>query len=198
MQAKFEELIEGYVTGNIGISEAFLNVALCKALQTNLMRLKRDSRLGMAGTGKSQSRDKTQPVLRSDKTSWLDNNSKNDAEREFLDTIKEFMAHLNATCYTGLNTFEFHYALYEEGTFYSRHRDQLRNDYNRKFSFISYLNEDWIATDGGQLLIHTDAGTQEILPNNQKAIFFKSDELEHEVAIALRPRMSVTGWLKRV
>ncbi len=196
MQAKFEELIEGFITGNIGISETFLNLPLATALQQNLQRLKRDSRMEAAGIGNA-TKDKNQKV-RTDKTSWLDSATKNHAEMEFLDTISQFMGHLNKTCFTGLNACEFHYALYEKGAYYNKHKDQLRNDSNRKFSMISYLNEDWTESDGGQLIVHQNETTQSILPNNQKAIFFQSDVLVHEVAIANRPRMSVTGWLKRV
>ncbi len=197
MEAKFEELIAGFVTGNVGISEQFLGLPLSAALQQNLQRLKRDSRLIAAGIGNAPVKDKNQKI-RGDKTSWLDTNTKNEAEMEFLDMIRQFMLHLNKTCFTGLNACEFHYAIYEKGTFYNRHKDQLRNDNNRKFSMISYLNENWLDTDGGQLIIHQNETTQEIMPTNQKAIFFQSDMLEHEVAIANRPRMSITGWLKRI
>ncbi len=196
MEAKFEELIEGFVTGNVGISDTFLSLPLAAALQQNLLRLKRDSRMMAAGIG-NQVKDKNQKV-RSDKTSWLDTNTKNEAEMEFLEITRLFMVHLNKTCFTGLNACEFHYALYEKGAYYNKHKDQLRNDNNRKFSMISYLNENWLEADGGQLIIHQNETTQEILPNNQKAIFFQSDVIEHEVAIANRPRMSITGWLKRV
>ncbi|MDR3678390.1 MAG: 2OG-Fe(II) oxygenase [Flavipsychrobacter sp.] len=198
MEAKFEELIEGFITDKIGISESFLSIPLAAALQQNLLRLKRDSRMIRANIGNAVIKDKNQKA-RGDKTCWLDIKSKNPAEMEFLDIIRQFLEQLNKTCYTGLNAFEFHYALYEVGTSYSRHKDQLRNDYNRKFSMISYLNEDWIETDGGQLVIHHDEdSTQEIFPNNQKTLFFQSDVLEHEVVTATRPRMSITGWLKRV
>ncbi len=197
MEAKFEELIEGFVTNKIGISEAFLSLPLAAALQQNLLRLQRDSRMIRAGIGNAVMKDKTQKV-RGDKTCWLETNTKNAAEMEFLDMIRQFMEHLNKSCFTGLNSCEFHYALYEEGTAYTRHKDQLKNDYNRKFSMISYLNENWIQSDGGQLIIHHNEDTQEILPTNQKAIFFQSDILEHEVVVATRPRMSITGWLKRV
>lgn len=198
MEAKFEELIEGFITGNIGISENFLSVPLAAALQQNLLRLKRDSRMIRANVGNAAIKDKNQTV-RGDKTCWLNNKSKNEAEMEFLDIVRQFMEHLNRSCYTGLNACEFHYALYEEGTAYSRHKDQLRNDYNRKFSMIGYLNNDWLETDGGMLVIHKeDDTTMNIMPTNQKAIFFQSDVLEHEVALAHRPRMSITGWLKRV
>ena len=115
-----------------------------------------------------------------------------------MEQVTHFMEHLNRTCYTGLNACEFHYALYEKGTFYSRHKDRFRNDDNRKFSMISYLNTDWLEADGGQLIIHNEGAMQQISPENQKAVFFQSDLLEHEVAMSFRPRMSITGWLKRV
>jgi SM-20-related protein len=198
MEAKFEELIEGFVKGNIGISESFLSDQLATALRENLLRLKRDSRMINAGIGNAVLKDKNQKT-RGDKTCWLDAKSKNVAELEFLDMIQQFMGHLNKTCFTGLNACEFHYALYEEGTSYSRHKDQLKNDYNRKFSMISYLNEDWLETEGGQLVVHREDGElHKILPDNRKAVFFQSDIIEHEVVVATRPRMSVTGWLKRV
>jgi SM-20-related protein len=197
MEAKFEELIEGFVNNSIGISDTFLSIPLAAALQQNLLRLKRDSRMMSAGIGNAQVKEKNQKI-RGDKTCWLDAKSKNVAEMEFLDIVAQFMGHLNKTCFTGLNACEFHYALYEEGTAYTRHRDQLKNDYNRKFSMISYLNENWTDSDGGNLVVHRDEETQEIAPNNQKTIFFQSDIIEHEVAITHRPRMSVTGWLKRV
>jgi len=197
MISKFDELIEGFVTNKIGISDTFLSLPLAAALHQNILKLKRDSRLTKAGVGNASVKDKNQKI-RGDKTCWLDSKSKNEAEMEFLDTVKEFMGHLNKTCYTGLNSCEFHYALYEEGTFYTKHRDQLKNDYNRKFSMISYLNEDWTEQDGGQLIIHRDESTEEIMPSNQKTVFFQSDIIEHEVAIAKRARMSITGWLKRV
>jgi len=197
LEAKFEELIEGFVTGNIGISETFLSISLAAALQKNLLQLDKDNLMIKAGIGNDKVKDKEQKA-RGDSTSWLQDDTKNDAEMEFMDTIRQFIGHLNRTCYTGLNACEFHYALYEEGTFYNRHKDTFRNDNDRKFSMISYLNHDWVAADGGQLIIHQNETSQSILPNNRKAVFFQSDVLEHEVAVAHRSRMSVTGWLKRV
>ena len=197
MQAKFEELIEGFVTNKIGISESFLSLPLAGALQQNILRLNRDSRMESAGIGNNSAKDKTQKI-RGDKTCWIDSKTKNTSEMEFLDMIRQFIELLNKTCFTGLNSCEFHYALYEQGAYYSRHRDQFKNDYNRKFSMIGYLNNEWTEADGGQLIIHQNEETQSILPGNRKAVFFQSSELEHEVAIACKQRMSITGWLKRV
>ena len=197
MEAKFEELIEGFITNKIGISEAFLSLPLAAALLQNIHRLDRDSRMEQAGIGNNTAKDKTQKI-RGDKTSWIDSKTKNIAEMEFLDMIRQFTGHLNKTCYTGINACEFHYALYEKGSYYLRHKDQFKNDHNRKYSMIAYLNEGWVESDGGQLIIHDNDTTQEISPTNQKAVFFQSNVLEHEVAISHKARMSITGWLKRV
>jgi SM-20-related protein len=62
---------------------------------------------------------------------------------------------------------------------------------------ISYLNADWLESDGGQLMIHSEKGSQKIDPVQGKMVFFKSDEMEHEVMLTNKRRMSVTGWLKR-
>lgn len=198
MEAKFEELIEGYITGNIGISEAFLTKALSEALTVNLLDLSKRGGLTTAGIGNDPLKA-TVARIRSDKTSWLDIASRNSAEMEFLDIVTRFIAYMNETCYTGLNAFEFHYALYEKGAFYGRHKDQFRNNNSRKFSMISYLNEDWETTDGGQLVLHHEGrAAQNVSPNFGTTVFFKSDVLEHEVTAAIRPRMSVTGWLKQI
>uniref|UniRef100_UPI004047D529 2OG-Fe(II) oxygenase family protein n=1 Tax=Flavobacterium sp. TaxID=239 RepID=UPI004047D529 len=39
--------------------------------------------------------------------------------------------------------------------------------------------------------------TQKIAPTNRKTVFFKSNELVHEVLETHKPRLSVTGWLRR-
>ena len=61
---------------------------------------------------------------------------------------------------------------------------------------IMYLNTDWQENDGGELRIHHAAHLQNITPVNGKSVFFKSSELEHEVMLTNKPRMSITGWLK--
>ena len=154
--------------------------------------------MATAGIGNALAKTNTVSV-RTDRTSWLEAGTKNSAELEFLEIIERFIAYLNQTCYTGLNASEFHYALYEEGSFYGRHKDQFRNNNNRKYSMISYLNENWVESNGGQLVIHHEERiAQSILPLNCRTVFFQSEILEHEVLKANRSRMSVTGWLKRI
>jgi SM-20-related protein len=48
--------------------------------------------------------------------------------------------------------------------------------------------------DGGELMIHQNRN-QKLRPQG-KTVFFKSDELLHEVLVTQNTRMSITGWLK--
>lgn len=148
-----------------------------------------------AGTGNNEKLSHNSAV-RSDSIYWLDRKHEDLYENEFFDRIEDFIKYLNISCYTGITGCEFHYSLYESGSFYKKHLDQFQNDSDRKYSMISYLNEGWKEEDGGQLMIHQKDKDQKIDPCNGKTVFFKSDALVHEVLPTNRRRMSVTGWLK--
>ena len=197
MNSPFDLLIDSYLETKVGIDTNFLTEALSAGLQQNIFQLQQDELMTVAGVGNKEVKDPNQKT-RTDKISWMDKNSRNNYEQQFLKLVEEFIDHLNSTCYTGINAYEFHYAVYEEGSFYKRHKDQFKNDSNRKYSLINYLNKNWLEEDGGQLMVYQDEATQRISPQSQTAVFFKSDEIEHEVIKANRSRMSISGWLKRV
>jgi SM-20-related protein len=192
----FDLLIDSFLDTNVGIDKCFLNKKLCSGLRQHIIELQTNDAMKLAGIGNDEVRDDTQK-MRGDKIYWMDKSHPNVFEKEFLEQIEDFIQHLNRTCYTGINDYEFHYAVYEEGSFYKRHKDQFKNDSQRKFSLINYLNEDWLEEDGGQLWLYQDEGVQKILPQAQTTVFFKSNEMEHEVTKANRNRMSITGWLKQ-
>ena len=197
MNNPYDTLIDSYLDNRVGIDPGFLSETLSNGLHQNILQLQQDELMTDAGIGNESIKDVHQ-IWRGDKIYWLDKKHDNTYEQDFLLLVEGFIEHLNSTCYTGINGYEFHYALYEEGSFYKRHRDQFKNDSNRKFSLINYLNENWLEEDGGQLLVYQDETVQKILPHSQTAVFFKSDEMEHEVTKANRTRMSITGWLKCV
>ncbi len=197
MTEHFDLLIDSYLENNIGINTKFLSPALSKGLQQNILQLQKEDKMSPAQIGNDLHKDKQQ-TMRSDKIYWMDKSRDNVFEQEFLKLAEDFIEHLNRTCYTGINGYEFHYAVYEEGSSYKRHRDQFKNNSDRKFSLISYLNDNWQQEDGGQLWVYQDDAVQKILPQSQTAVFFKSDEMEHEVTMANRSRMSITGWLKQM
>ena len=196
MNQHFDLLIDSYLENKVGIDPQFLSDALSKGLQQNIHQLENDGLMTAAGIGNEAMKDANQK-MRGDKIYWMDKRHDNIFEQAFLQQIEDFIDRLNKTCYTGINGYEFHYAVYEKGSSYKKHKDQFKNDSNRKYSLINYLNENWLEEDGGQLSVYQENGVQHISPIAQTAVFFKSDEMVHEVMVANRSRMSITGWLKR-
>ena len=196
MENSFEALIATFIENKVGISEHFLSTKLANSLKQNLIALNQKSLLMAAGIGNS---DKLSydGAIRSDSIYWLDKKHNNAFENEFFAQIEAFILYLNQSCYAGITGYEFHYSLYESGDFYLKHLDQFKNNPSRKYSMISYLNSNWQESDGGELLIHQADNNQKISPTQGKTVFFKSDELVHEVLVTQNTRMSITGWLKR-
>ncbi len=196
MEIAFETMITSYLEDKIGIVPHFISNELAQHLKQNLLDLFQQKLLLAAGVGNEKKLVHNSEV-RSDAIYWLDKNHDNQYETEFLVYIEAFIKYLNESCYAGITSYEFHYSLYESGSFYVKHLDQFNDNSSRAFSMICYLNADWKIEDGGQLSIHQSGSTQKIAPTQGKTVFFKSDELEHEVLVTNERRMSVTGWLKR-
>ena len=195
METDFEVLITSFIETNIGVSDNFLGDALAKHLKSNLLSLHLQNLLLPAGTGNADRLLHDQEV-RSDVIYWLDRKHENTYENEFFNKIEDFIRYLNISCYAGIVDYEFHYSLYEPGSFYKQHRDQFQNNSGRKYSMISYLNADWKKEDGGELLIQQGQTNQSISPTLGKTVFFNSNHLIHEVLTTQQRRMSITGWLK--
>lgn len=196
MENNFEILIESFIKENVGIDNHFISDELSLHLKQNLLELLSQNKLQEAGTGNELlvSHNKT---VRGDSIYWLDRAHNNEYENDFLDQIDDFVKYLNRSCFAGINGYEFHYSLYEVGSFYQKHLDQFNNNPSRKYSMISYLNDDWQESDGGQLMIYQNYNNKKINPTQGKTVFFKSNELQHEVLVTQKQRMSITGWLKR-
>ena len=195
MSSPFDTLINSYIDTRAGIDPFFISETLADGLSAHILKLQQAGLLHAAGTGNGEKKG-IHESIRNDKICWLNHSNHNSFEQEFLQQADAFIAYLNQTCYTGINACEFHYAVYDCNSFYKRHLDQFRTNGNRKFSLITYLNKGWTDEDGGQLHIYNEAHTERILPHARTAVFFKSDELEHEVTLTHRQRLSVTGWLK--
>ena len=195
MQDVFDILIDSFVRDKVGIAENFLSLPLAASLKVNLAELFNQKLLVSAGTGNAHevSHDKK---VRSDIIYWLDRSHNDSSENAFLDLMDRFVLYLNQTCYTGITGYEFHYAIFEAGSFYLTHLDQFRSNDSRQYSMILYLNPDWQPDDGGELCIHQNNTQQIISPTNAKSVFFKSSEIKHEVMLTHKIRMSITGWLK--
>ena len=192
MDLIFDELIDTYLANKVGIAENFLSKVLSAHLADNIRTLYADDLLLSAGIGNNTAVNYNNSI-RSDRIYWLDRLHNNRYENDFFDLMDRFVSHLNSTCYAGITGYEFHYTLYEKGAFYKRHLDNFKQNGTRVFSMIMYLND---KVDGGALRIYQENSSQDITPNAGKSVFFKSNELEHEVLVTHLPRISITGWLK--
>lgn len=188
-------LIDSFIENKVGIVNDFLTTKLAQHLKQNLKDLYQKQFMLTAGTG-NEAIISHNKLVRSDVIYWLDRKHNNQYENDFFDLMDRFVLFLNTTCYTGITGYEFHYTLYEKGSFYKTHINQFQKNGSRAYSMVMYLNESWKLGDGGELCIHHKGRLENISPTNGKSVFFKSSELEHEVLLTNQPRMSITGWLK--
>lgn len=190
----YEKLIQEILVKGHGSVESWLDVNTTRILRKQLIQHYRNDHLHLAGIGKMENLH-LEESIRKDQIYWLKKAKSCHAEQFFFNAIDGFIHHLNKTCFAGIRSAEFHYALYEKGAYYKKHVDQFRNDKSRQFSVVFYLNENWIPEHGGQLVLYLKNEIIEITPEFGKLVCFRSD-LPHEVKISQTQRMSLTGWLK--
>jgi len=136
-------------------------------------------------------------TLRGDVISWLDNADSTD--HAYLDWMEILRFGLNEALFLGLFDFECHYAIYGAGAGYAKHSDVLDGHKNRILSTVLYLNEDWQAADGGELVLFDPAGEAVIatvVPTFGTMIIFLSESFPHEVRMSLAKRRSIAGWFR--
>ena len=135
--------------------------------------------------------------IRSDEINWVTGSEL--ATRAYLGTMERLRQHLNERLFLGLFEFESHFARYGEGAFYKRHRDSFNGGRNRVLSSVLYLNPDWRADQGGELVIYDpDDGRQlgMVSPEFGTLVLFLSEIFPHEVLPAMRTRFSLAGWFR--
>jgi SM-20-related protein len=194
---QFESLIQGLMDHEYGCCDDFINQSTISGLRNNINRSTENGAMKASGVGNRMKFQHNQ-TIRGDNIMWLQENSENQYEAYYQKKLNYFISHLNSTCYTSINKFESHYASYPQNSFYKRHLDQFKYDKGRKFSVILYLNDNWLLTDGGLLSLYPKEKKQiDISPIGGRLVFFRSDELEHEVHPSLtRSRISISGWFK--
>lgn len=194
---QFEELIQGLIDNEYGCCNDFIDPVTVNGLSLNIQALHELGRMKASGIG-NKSDFQQNANIRGDKINWIDEQSSNPFELIYLKKMAQFILYLNKTCFTSIKSFESHYASYEKLSFYQRHKDQFNSEKGRKFSIVLYLNEDWTEQDGGVLSLYPENKAPiNIAPLGGRMVFFKSDEMQHEVhASFTRERNSIAAWLK--
>ena len=98
---------------------------------------------------------------------------------------------------------ELKYAYYPTGGRYQRHMDALNvGQIAREYSFILYLNSNWVEAEGGKLRVFEyDGGSidgyVDVAPRGGSVVVFKSDKVPHEVLSTSARRVAIVGWFHR-
>lgn len=195
--AQFESLIQGLIDNDYGCCNDFIDASTIIGLRTNLETLGEIGRLKPSGIG-NKSAFHQDKKIRGDKINWIASQSQDPFEMIYLKKIENFILYLNRTCYSSILSFESHYSAYDKLNFYKKHLDQFKTEKGRKFSIVLYLNDNWTEEDGGHLTLHQKNGELvNISPLGGRMVFFRSDEMEHEVHPSFtRSRSSIAGWMK--
>ena len=195
----FDAILTALETEGCFISDELLSPALLQSLlieghqrwqlgQFHDARIGRKQQLALAAD------------IRGDSILWLDAHDSYQASQEIFAFTELLQQAFNQYFFMGLKQVELHYARYGSGTGYKRHIDQHHDTTFRKITIVIYLNPDWTAEDGGELLIYDPFNPEQtlfrVLPIAGRIVIFRSDLFEHEVLPSSKTRWSVTGWFR--
>jgi len=134
--------------------------------------------------------------IRGSSVCWLD--ASMPAGQAFMRWMDGLRLSLNQDLFLGLESFEAQYAHYPIGASYGTHVDRHRHSNARVVSAVTYLNADWPADAGGQLVIYDADNVPRLTlaPEGGTLVLFMSEETPHEAKSATRERWSIAGWFR--
>ncbi len=196
-QANIDALIQSLAMQGYVICEHFLPVHTVSALRDEAYKRYANDDMHAAKTGLV---NKAQSAIRGDCIAWLNEQDENTAIQTYFSQMYSLKDALNQQLFMNIQSLETHLALYPIGGLYQKHLDQFSHGNNaksRQLSSILYLNNDWLAEDGGELRLYLSEDEHlDILPTAGKLVLFLSAKFWHEVRPAKRERASLTGWFR--
>jgi len=182
------------------VTPDFLSPLLVSQLRHELYSQWQEGEFRQAGVGRGESFE-VNTAIRNDHVKWLEKHAVTGAQKHYLDSLEQLRQALNRILCLGLFDFEFHLSIYPPGSYYKKHLDQFRGIGLRTVTTILYLNDNWQASDGGQLCLYTNPADEQeyqlIQPYGGQLVTFLSARFPHEVLVAHRERMSITGWFSK-
>lgn len=192
-----ELLIEELHSQGWSIQENFFETSLVQRLRSECMQRYDADELQPAGVGRRQDHQ-INLTIRKDKIHWLDNSTP--AQHAYLQQMEQLRVDINQALFLGLFDYEAHFAVYEAGAYYRKHRDQFSGQRARVLTTLAYLNENWQKTSGGELaLYHPDdenALIRLVEPTAGTFVCFLSERIPHEVLATHAQRASIAGWFR--
>jgi SM-20-related protein len=199
--AERSEILDQLATDGYAVIPSALPLMQTEALLEEWQRRYARGASTPAQIGKGHQRHEAQSI-RSDRIHWLEPSDPQPAVAAWFDVVRSWSRAVNQGLYLSINAFECHFAVYEAGAFYQKHRDRFQNDNGRRLSLVFFLNKDWQSHDGGELVIYDPEDEDRILkivsPSFGTLVLFDSQRFPHEVRAPKRQRLSLTGWLKSI
>ncbi len=187
---QLEKIVEEVYANGYSIQPDYFDTETVLQLLTTFSNLQ--SQLKKAAIG-NQDIKTVNTSIRSDKIVWLNGDEEN--LKAVYDWMDELQLMLNRRCYLGINNREFHFAKYDIGDFYKKHKDAFSNSAERKITILIYLNQNWKKKHEGELALYANDAEIKVSPKAGTLVVFES-HLEHEVLPSNAERISFTGWLK--
>ena len=188
----YSNITDALVDDGCIIIENALDKNLCSSLLAFSKTQNSFKQAGISGAGDLH----IDSTKRKDKTLWIDENIP--IERDYLSFTNGLKNYLNKELYLGLSYYESHFAIYDEGDFYEKHLDAFKHSKNRVVTTVYYLNNEWNADDGGELIVYDeeDKFLTKVNPKSNTLVVFLSDKFPHEVLPAKKKRYSIAGWFR--
>lgn len=166
-----------------------------RRLRAEAEGLHADAAFSAAGVGRGAERQED-GAIRGGSICWLE--ARMPAADEFLGWMDGLRTCLNRDLYLGLESFEAHYAHAPTGASYGTHVDRHRQSNARVVSTVIYLNAEWPADAGGELVLHgvRDVPRLTLSPDGGTLVMFMSEDAPHEARKATRERWSIAGWFR--
>lgn len=189
-------IIDDLVARGWSLQPGFVSQSLTMQLARECRERHAAGEMAPAGIGRGDGKLINEHI-RSDSILWLDPGQSEDCDL-YLQSIDALRLAINRELFLGLEDLECHFAVYPPGGFYQKHLDRFRDDDRRTVTVVLYLNDaDWCDADGGALRMHLPEGDRDVPPLGGTLVCFMSDQIPHEVLPARRPRLALTGWIRR-
>ena len=196
LNRQLETIINDLSKNGYAICDAFLPAKTISSLANIAKNRYLSGAMTLAKTG--QQAENTS--IRGDSIFWLDENSHEPSVQAYFIKMHLLKNALNFHLFMNVQELETHLAVYPIGSVYEKHLDQFNQCegvQTRQLSSVLYLNNHWLAADGGALRLHLNEGEYlDIAPSAGKLVLFLSSQFWHEVLPATRDRISLTGWFR--
>ncbi len=201
VESRFDSILSDLSTSGFAIAPAFFSTDHARQLVSESETRWKRGHFRAAAVGRGAGL-RIHTELRTDEVDWLEPGNLSEAQALYWVEMNALREALNRNLYLGLHELEAHLARYAPGAFYRPHLDRHLSTSARVLSAVTYLDEDWEESQGGQLRLYTDPESGingpfiDIFPKPGQLVLFVSAEFWHEVCVSTRHRHSLTGWFR--